>query len=72
MSTHGDGGKGSNPRPFSIPLGQFNDNFERIFGKKPKQCSSCHGTGEVICFQKDGKTEAYRDECPSCNGKGQI
>jgi hypothetical protein len=36
MST---GGKGSKPRPISIPRKQFDDNWERIFGKKnqPKQ-----------------------------------
>jgi hypothetical protein len=31
MST---GGKGSKPRPLSIPRKQFEDNWERIFGKK--------------------------------------
>jgi hypothetical protein len=36
MST---GGKGSKPRPLSIPRKQFEDNWQRIFGKKkqPKQ-----------------------------------
>jgi hypothetical protein len=65
-------GKGSSPRPFTVPLGQFNENFERIFGKKPKQCSTCHGTGEVITYQRDNKTECYSDECPSCDGKGVL
>jgi hypothetical protein len=26
--------KGSTPRPFEIPRKQYEDNFERIFGKK--------------------------------------
>jgi hypothetical protein len=32
-------GKGSKPRPLSVPRKQFDDNWERIFGKKkqPKQ-----------------------------------
>ena len=72
MSNHSDGGKGSSARPFSVPIGQFNDNFEKIFGKKPKQCPTCNGTGDVVAYQRDGKTEAYRDECPSCDGKGQL
>lgn len=72
MSTHGDGGKGSAARPFSVPMAQFNDNFERIFRKKPKTCPTCNGTGEAISYQRDGKTEAYRDECPSCDGKGSV
>jgi len=29
-------GKGSNPRPFGIPKEQFRDNYDAIFGKKPK------------------------------------
>lgn len=30
------GGKGDKPRPFSIPLEQFDNNWDQIFGKKPK------------------------------------
>ena len=33
MST---GGKGSKPRPLSVPRKQFDDNWERIFGEKKK------------------------------------
>lgn len=28
----GDGGKGSRPRPFSVPMDVFNENFNKIFG----------------------------------------
>jgi hypothetical protein len=31
-----DGGKGDKPRPFSIDLEKFSENFETIFGKKKK------------------------------------
>jgi len=31
-----DGGKGSSPRPFSIDRKTFDDNWDRIFGKKEK------------------------------------
>ena len=34
MST---GGKGSKPRPISVPRKQFDENWERIFGKKKKE-----------------------------------
>ena len=34
MST---GGKGSKPRPLSIPRKQFDDNWDRIFGKKKSE-----------------------------------
>lgn len=29
-----DGGKGSAPRPFSVPKKTFDENWEKIFGKK--------------------------------------
>lgn len=29
-----DGGKGSSPRPYSIPKEQYDKNWEAIFGKK--------------------------------------
>lgn len=31
------GGKGSKPRPLSVPRKTFEDNWERIFGKKKIQ-----------------------------------
>lgn len=30
-------GKGSKPRPLSVPRKQFDDNWERIFGKKKEK-----------------------------------
>jgi len=36
MST---GGKGSKPRPLSIPRKQFENNWERIFGNKKRESS---------------------------------
>ena len=29
--------KGSSPRPFSIPLKEYNDRLDAIFGEKPKK-----------------------------------
>ena len=29
------GGKGDKPRPLSVPLEKFDNQFENIFGKKP-------------------------------------
>lgn len=31
-----DGGKGDTPRPLGVPMEQFDENFEAIFGKKKK------------------------------------
>ena len=33
----GDGGKGSTPRPFSVPHEKFSNQWETIFGKKNKK-----------------------------------
>lgn len=30
-------GKGSKPRPLSVPRKQFDDNWDRIFGKKKSE-----------------------------------
>jgi hypothetical protein len=32
-----DGGKGSKPRPFSIPQEEFGNRIEAIFGKKERK-----------------------------------
>jgi hypothetical protein len=34
-----DGGKGDAPRPLVIPMEKFDENFERIFGRKPPKPS---------------------------------
>ena len=31
------GGKGSSPRPFSVDKKKFDDNWDKIFGKKEKK-----------------------------------
>jgi hypothetical protein len=71
---HGDGGKQSDPRPFSVDTRTFADNWERTFGKKdlpvtmePDEddedeiCSGCSGSGEGMY---DGST------CYKCHGRG--
>ena len=46
-----DGGKGDKPRPFSVDLEKFAENFDLIFGKKEKQDGN-----------KDDKTETSGKE----------
>lgn len=40
-----DGGKGSNPRPFSVDKKTYEDNWNKIFKKEEKQkeckCETC-------------------------------
>ena len=45
-----DGGKGSKPRPFSVDKETFDNNFDRIFGKKKNTLPEYElnkSTGEV-------------------------
>lgn len=44
-----DGGKGSAPRPFSVSIEQYGDNFDRIFGRKKKSI----GEQQADAFLKD-------------------
>lgn len=36
MSNHSEAGKGSKQRPAEVPKDKFNDNWDKIFGKKAK------------------------------------
>ena len=31
------GGKGDKPRPFSVPLSEYDNNWDRIFGKRKQK-----------------------------------
>ena len=42
-----DGGKGDTPRPLSIPIEEFDKNFEAIFGKKEKRTEPIPFAGMV-------------------------
>jgi hypothetical protein len=37
-----DNGKGSSPRPYSVPKEKFNDTFDKIFGEKRTYCDVCN------------------------------
>lgn len=49
MST---GGKGSKPRPLSVPRNQFEDNWDRIFGKKPKKSTGVDTKRREVANEK--------------------
>jgi hypothetical protein len=42
-----DGGKGDAPRPFSVDLEKFAENFDLIFGKKEKRTEPIPFAGMV-------------------------
>lgn len=45
------GGKGSKPRPFSVDKKKFDDNWDRIFGKKDQEKEKKDLTNEKkICI----------------------
>lgn len=53
MSRH-DGGKGDAPRPLSIPMEQFDANFDVIFGKKERTLEPIPFAGMVDTGEDDG------------------
>lgn len=67
-----EAGKGDSPRPYSVSLDKFRDNFDKIFGKKSdfvKPCNECKGSGKII---KGNQNVAFHDVCPVCSGKGNV
>ena len=42
-----DGGKGDVPRPFSVPIEQFDKNFEAIFGKRERKTEPVPFAGHI-------------------------
>ena len=40
----GTGGKGDKPRPYAVPLEEYDESHVRIFGEKKKYCSACGKT----------------------------
>lgn len=39
-------GKGSAPRPYSVPMDKFDEAFDLIFGKKDTQKNAPNGSGQ--------------------------
>ena len=48
-----DGGKGDAPRPFSVGLQKFSENFDLIFGKKEKTTEPIPFAGMVELEESD-------------------
>lgn len=40
-------GKGSAPRPYSVPREQFEESFDRIFGKACPDCGKITKPGDI-------------------------
>jgi len=47
-----DGGKGDAPRPLSIPIEEFDKNFEAVFGKKERTYEPIPFAGMVDINEK--------------------
>jgi hypothetical protein len=63
-------GKGSTPRPFSVPLEDFAASFEHIFGK-PSKCPVCNeNTPRCVCVPTDdGPGQEGAEESPASQAK---
>lgn len=80
-----NGGKGSAPRPFSVPHDDFAANFDRIFGKseseqeaiaeRPQNCGTSHcSCVECLFVDEPPEDEDEDDEdeiCSGCSGSGE-
>ncbi len=74
------GGKGSAPRPFSVPHDDFAANFDRIFGKAPAEeieedepeVGAEDDDEDDICSGCSGSGEGMHDgaSCYKCHGSG--
>ena len=60
----GDGGKGSKPRPLSVDLQTFDDNWSKIFGKKIGGDFDCHR-----CYKDNHAMVNKMILCPECGNK---
>jgi hypothetical protein len=43
-----DGGKGSSPRPFSVSMQEYANNYDRIFRKTPKEIDDAKAEDEAF------------------------
>lgn len=58
-----DGGKGSNPRPFSVSQQKFGDNFDAIFRKKtPREIDDEKAEAEAFDRLVIMKPEFYDED----------
>ena len=62
-----DGGKGSAPRPFSVPHGDFAANFDRIFGASKTAFKDDTPIERVYMDDEDDEDEI----CSGCSGSGE-
>ena len=62
MAGQWHGGKGSKPRPFSVPVEEFGNSHTRIFGEKKKYCSSCGKTFSWCQCKPNGEDNTGTDK----------
>ena len=56
-----DGGKGSSPRPFSVDKKTFDNNWEKIFGKKtPQEIDDAKAEDEAFEYMKKLADSNYK------------
>jgi hypothetical protein len=54
----GTGGKGSKPRPYSVPKEVFDNNFDRIFGKKKTEEHAINEVSKLVAEETLDETES--------------
>ena len=68
-----DGGKGSAPRPYSVSQETYNNNWDRIFGKKKNDKPNCYCYNCNKNYTESNNTIPFVMSrmivCPSCGFK---
>ena len=65
-----DGGKGSKPRPYSVPLDTFWDNFDRIFGEGKYAREPEATDGRTLDGGDDVRTKTEGSDVPAPGKSG--
>lgn len=52
-----DGGKGSRPRPYSVTHTEFDNSWERIFGKRNEKSSDTDTTSKTDKSSESGRMD---------------
>ena len=56
-----DGGKGSSPRPYSVDKQTFDNNWDKIFGKKtPQEIDDAKAEDEAVEYMKKLADSNYK------------
>jgi len=63
-------GKGDSPRPLSVKKQEFDNSWDRIFGKKEKMCEYSGSSQEIGLYDAPKRSEDNQREFPRIDEDG--